>query len=268
MIRRLASLALAGLIAVCATAHAAPRTGMTLTVFAAASLTEALRDVRQRFEHDHPGVSLRMNLAGSQQLATQIEQGAPADVFASADERWMEYLRSRGMLLDDPVVFARNRLVVVVPHGNPARIRRLQDLARRGVKLVIGAEAVPVGAYGRQMLQNLAARPEFGPGYARRVLANVVSEEENVKSVLGKVQLGEADAGIVYRSDVTPALSRLVRTLEVPEPANVIANDPIAVLKGSGQPDLGRELVQMLLAPEGQKILAAHNLIPVATTAP
>src|SRR5207247_7756162 len=135
----------------------------------------------------------RLNLAGSQQLAAQIEQGARADLFASADARWMAYLATRDLLDGAPRVFARNRLVVIVPRTNPARIGRLQDLARRGVKLVLGAPAVPVGQYSREALRNLSRIDGFGADYARRVLANLVSEEENVKSVVGKVQLGEAD---------------------------------------------------------------------------
>src|SRR5205085_11262248 len=154
----------------------------------------------------HPGTAVRLVFAGSQQLAAQIDQGAAADVFASADERWMTSVKDHGHVAGEPVRFVRNRLVVIVPKMNPARIHRIQDLTRRGVKLVIGADTVPVGRYSRTMLRNLERDPAFGPEFASRTLRNVVSEEENVKSVVGKVQLGEADAGIVYRSDVTPAV--------------------------------------------------------------
>src|SRR6185295_5146413 len=136
------------------------------------------------------------------------------DVFASADQRWMDYLKERERLDGDAVVFAHNRLVVVVPRTNPGRVSRLEDLARPGVKLVIGAEAVPVGAYTRQAIRRLADRDGFPDRYADRVLANVVSEEENVRSVVGKVQLGEADAGVCYQSDVTPSVARYVRVFE------------------------------------------------------
>src|SRR2546426_4005688 len=121
------------------------RAKRTLTVFAAASLSDAFGEIGRRFEREHADLAVRFNWSGSQQLATQIEQGAPADVFASADARWMDYARDHSLLAGDAVVFARNHLIVIVPKANPARIGRLQDLARRGVKVVFGAEAVPVG---------------------------------------------------------------------------------------------------------------------------
>jgi molybdate transport system substrate-binding protein len=233
-------------------------------VFAAASLSDAFGEIGRRFEREHAGLTVRFNWAGSQQLATQIEQGASADVFASADVRWMDYARDRSLLAAEPVVFARNRLIVIVPKTNPARIGRLQDLARRGVKVVFGAEAVPAGRYSREVLQNLSRVPGFEDDYARRVLANLVSEEENVKSVVGKIQLGEADAGIVYRSDVTPGVARLVRTFEIPDTANALATYPIAVLKDSRQSEAARAFVRSVVSPEGQQILRRHGLIPAA----
>src|SRR6266540_2943795 len=198
----------AGMLLLVGSDGGAASSGATaLHVFAAASLAEAFEQIAREFERAHPEARVQLNLAGSQQLATQIEQGAAADVFASADRRWMDYLVERGRVAGEPAVFARNRLVVIVPRTKPARIGRLQDLARPGVKLVLGAEAVPVGKYSREVLQNLSRSEAFDAAFARRVLANVVSEEENVKSVVGKVQLGEADAGLCYRSDVTRAVA-------------------------------------------------------------
>jgi molybdate transport system substrate-binding protein len=249
-------------------ANAARHDGPTLRVFAAASLADALGDLAGAFEKAHPGTTVLLNLAGSQQLATQMEQGATADVFASADQRWMDSAREHGLVAGNPRLFARNVLVVIVPRTNPGRIGRLQDLSRRGIKLVIGAEAVPVGAYSRQMLANLTHQPGFGADFARRVLANVVSEEENVKSVLGKVQLGEADAGIVYRSDVTPAMARFVRRFDVPEAANVIAAYPIAVAANAPHGELAHAFVDLVLSPAGQQTLVRHGLIPAAVNAP
>lgn len=244
------------------------RDNITLQVFAAASLSDAFTEIGHLLERQRPGVTVRANFAGSQQLATQIEQGAVADVFASADERWMNYARDRGLLSGEPAIFARNRLVVIVPKTNPARIRRLQDLARGGTKLVIGADAVPVGHYSRTVLRNLAHDPAFPGDFAVLALRNVVSEEENVKSVVGKVQLGEADAGIVYRSDVTPAVARFVRVLEIPESANVIAAYPIALVRDSKQPEMAKAFVDLVLSPEGQQILQRRGLIPVTSTQP
>ena len=234
----------------------------TLRVFAAASLAGAFGELASEFERMHPGVAVQLNLAGSQQLATQLEQGATADVFASADRRWMEHVRVRLLVAGEPRRFARNRLVVIVPDANPGRISRLQDLARPGVKVVLGARGVPVGRYGREMLQNLTRIPGFDVDFARRVMANVVSEEENVRAVAGKVQLGEADAGIVYHSDVTPALARSVRTLEVPPRANVIASYPIAVLRGAPRAQAARDFVTLVLSPAGQRVLARHGFAP------
>lgn len=259
----LAALA-ATLASVPAWAAPAPR---TLQVFAAASLADAFGELGRKLEASQPGLAVRFNFAGSQQLATQIEQGATASVFASADERWMEAVRAKGLLASDPAVFARNTLVLIVPRTNPGRIGRLSDLARDGLKVVIGADAVPVGRYSRTVLRNLSRDPGLGPEYATRVLRNVVSEEENVKSVVGKVQLGEADAGFVYRSDVTPAVARFLTVIEIPASANVIATCPIALLRDGREPEAGRAFVDLVLSPEGQRVLARRGLMP-ATEAP
>ena len=232
----------------------------TLTVFAAASLTGAFTALGHIFEVAHPGTKVRFAFAGSQQLALQLEQGAGAGVFASADQRSMAYASTHGLLAGRPREFARNRLVVVVPAENAAGVERLQDLARHGIKLVIAAPAVPAGAYTRQLLRTLAATPGFGRAYDRAVLANVVSEEENVKAVLAKVQLGEADAGIVYRSDVSPAVAQQVRSIEVPDAMNVVASYPIAVLKG-GDSELARTFVALAMSETGQAIIERSGLI-------
>lgn len=239
---------------------------LVLHVFAAASLAGAFGEIGRDFELAHPGARVQFNLAGSQQLAAQIEQGAGADVFASADERWMSHLAGRSRLANEAALFARNRLVVIVPRTNPARVARLQDLARRGTKLVIGADAVPVGHYSREMLGKLASTDDFAPDFSRRVLANVVSEEENVRSVVGKVQLGEADAGICYRSDVTGSVARFVRVFEIPEAAQVYADYPIAVVAGAAQPELARAFIALVMSPTGQRVIERHGLIPAAST--
>jgi molybdate transport system substrate-binding protein len=237
-----------------------------ITVFAAASLTEAFRELGPLLSARRQGAPVRFNFAGSQQLAVQLEQGARAEVFASADQRWMESVQERELVDGEPRVFVQNRLVAIVPRSNPGRIRRLEDLARRGIKLVIGAVAVPVGRYSREVIQNLAGERDYPESYADKVLANVVSQEENVKSVVAKVQLGEADAGLVYRSDVTPQVARYLTVLEIPEDANVVASYPIAVIAGAQDPDGARAFVDLVLSPEGAKVLAKHGLMPVATT--
>jgi molybdate transport system substrate-binding protein len=236
--------------------EAAPRGG--ITVFAAASLTEAFRELAQ-------GKPVRFNFAGSQQLALQLEQGARADVFASADQRWMDYVLEKKLAEGEPRVFAHNVLVVIVPKTNPGRIRKLEDLAKRGVKLVVGAEAVPAGKYTREAIENLANQPGFPPDYSSKVLGNVVSQEENVKSVVAKVQLGEADAGFVYRSDVTRQVSRYLTVLEIPKDANVLASYPIVVVAG-GDTAAARSFVDLVTGAEGKRVLARHGLIPAGST--
>ena len=240
----------------------------TLTVFAAASLTSAFTELGRTLEAAHPGLTVQFNFAGSQQLAAQIEQGAPADVFASADQRWMDHLAEKGLIEGEPAVFARNRLVVIVPRTNPARIGRLEDLARRGTKLVIAAEAVPAGAYTREALAKLARAPGFPAEYDRRVLGNVVSQEENVKGVVAKVQLGEADGGVVYRSDVTPAVARFVRVIEIPDEHNAIARYPVALVGQSRSAKTGRWFFDLVLSDEGQQVLARHGLMPAGAAEP
>jgi len=235
----------------------------SLTVFAAASLTDAYTILGKVMEQQHPGLAVTFNFAGSQQLATQIEQGAKADVFASADRRWMDYLRQRGLIIGAPQEFVQNLLVVIVPVGNPGHVSRLQDLSRQGVKLVIEAEAVPAGKYSREALANLDHAPGFPASYSQQVLRNVVSEEDNVKAVVTKVQLGEADAGMVYRSDVTPAVAPKVQVIEIPRQYNVIASYPIALLKAGPNPDAGRQFIDLVLSPIGQRVLLDQNFIPV-----
>ena len=240
----------------------------TLTVYAAASLTEAFRDLGRRLETEHPGLTVQFNFAGSQQLALQIEQGAPADLFASADQRWMSYVSEKGLVEGESAIFARNRLVAIVPRTNPARIGGLPDLARRGIKLVLAAEAVPAGKYSREALGKLSGAPGFPPEYERKVLANVVSQEENVKAVVAKVQLGEADAGLAYRSDVTPSVSRYVRVFEIDDPYNAVASYPIAVLKSTKNAEAAKWFVDLVSSPRGQQTLQRHGLLPAAAAAP
>ena len=237
-----------------------------ITVYAAASLTEAFLELAPLLEQSSAPMRVRFNFAGSQQLAVQLEQGARADVFASADQRWMDYLAERKLTAGAPRIFAHNRLVAILPASNPARIRGLEDLSRRGVKLVVGAEAVPIGKYTREVIRRLERQKGIPPDYADKVLANVVSEEENVKSVVAKVQLGEADAGIVYRSDVTSRVASTVTVLQIPEGANVLASYPVAVLAGSSDPAGARAFVTLLLGSRGREVLARHGLVPAGTT--
>lgn len=234
-----------------------------VNVFAAASLTEAFTVLGKVLEQHNPQIRVRFTFGGSQRLAAQIEQGAQADVFASADQRWMTYLQQRGLLGGPPREFARNRLVVITPLANPAQIAKLQDLARPGVKVVIAADAVPAGHYTREVLAKLNRAPGFGQDYAAGVLRNVVSEEDDVKAIVTKVQLGEADAGVVYQSDVTSVVSGRVQLLPIPDQYNILASYPIAVVKGGTSLVGATQFVGLVFSLLGQQMLTGYRFIPV-----
>jgi molybdate transport system substrate-binding protein len=238
----------------------------TLTVLAAASLTEAFTELGKMFEARNPGVRVAFNFAGSQQLAQQIGQGAPADIFASASQKYMQAAVASGRVDQAEVrVFAGNRLVVIVPRDNPAGLKELRDLAKPGLKLDLADKAVPVGQYALDFLDKAAQDPGFGSQFKARVLENVVSYEENVKAVVTKVALGEVDAGIVYQTDL-PVAADKVDKLEIPETLNIIATYPLAPLADSRSADLARAFVDLVLSPEGRQVLAKAGFSPAAPT--
>jgi molybdate transport system substrate-binding protein len=244
-----------------AVAAEAPRLQGELTIFTAASLTDAFKEMATRIEQANPGTKLAFNFAGSPTLRTQLAQGARADVFASADEPNMVGAEKDGTIMGEPRIFALNLLVVVVPAQNPASIKTLQDLTKPKIKLVLTHKDVPVGSYARQALEKMSHDPAFGHDFATRVLANLVSEETNVKQVASKVQLGEADAGIVYSSDVTPAIRSAVQVIEIPPEFNVIAKYPIALVKGARNETGARAFIEYVLSPTGQAILERHGFL-------
>ncbi len=269
------ALALLFLLAACGPASvSAPR---TLTVFAAASLTNAFTEMGQAFETTHPGVTVKMNFAGSQSLRTQIEQGAAADVFAPASHKEMDALVESQLVAPGALQdFLTNSLIIILPHGNPANVQTPADLATPGLKLILADESVPAGNYARQVLDNLNAL--YGKDFKDKVLANVVSNENDVRQVLAKIQLGEADAGIVYRSDsfaapdpstgspVPAALAQAGQslvTVAIPKAYNVTAAYPIAVPTAAPNPDLAEEFVIFVLSPAGQAILQKWGFTPV-----
>ena len=237
-------------------------THRTLTVLAAASLLDAFNDLGGQFEASHPGVSVAFNFAGSQQLAQQIASGAPADVFASANQQQMLTAEKSGRIEGSQVsLFTQNRLVVIFPQDNPGRLFTLKDLAQPGLKLVFAAKEVPVGQYSLDFLNKASQDPTFGAGYEVNVLKNVVSNEDNVKGVLTKVALGEADAGIVYTTDISGAYAAKVSQLAIPDALNVIASYAIAALKDSSQPGLAQAFVDLVLSAAGQATLAKYGFI-------
>jgi molybdate transport system substrate-binding protein len=234
---------------------------VTLNVFAAASLDGAFQAEAQSFQKTHSNVKFNFSFGGSNTLALQITQGAPGDIFASANTAQMQVVVQGGEADSGSVqTFAHNRLVVITPTGNPANIQTLQDLAKPGVKVVLAAKSVPVGGYALQFLTNASADPTFGASYQKNVLANVVSYETDVKVVFTKVQLGEADAGIVYTSDVS-LNGNEVHEIAIPDALNVIATYPIAPLKSSLHQDVDTQFIAFIRSSAGQAILEHYGFI-------
>lgn len=230
-----------------------------LVVFAAASLTDAFTELGATFTEEN-GVSVTFIFAGSQALAGQLTSGAPADVFASANDRQMQAAVEAARV--DPASvrdFAANGLVIVTPRDNPAAIDAPADLAAPGLKVVLADAAVPAGQYSLQFLDNAAGDPAFPAGYRAAVLANIASYEENVRAVLAKVSLGEADTGIVYSSDVTGRQREQVQLIAIPAAVNVVATYPIAPIADSAQPELARAFADFVVSPAGQAILEKYG---------
>jgi molybdate transport system substrate-binding protein len=212
----------------------------TVTVLAASSLTTAVEDITTAYRAAHPDVRLRFSLAGSQELASQVRQGVPADVLVTADEPTMQVL---GAAVREPVIIATNRLTMVVAAGNPKRLTALPDLARADVVTVLAAPNVPAGRYARTVLDRAD------------VAVDARSEEPDVRAVLTRVRLGEADAGIVYATDVAAAEDE-VDGIVIPADVNVLARYPAAVVADTGQPAEASAFVAWLASPAGQAVLA------------
>lgn len=234
---------------------------VTLSVFAAASLQAAFTKIGTQFHAAHSNVTTTFNFAGSDALATQINQGAPADVFASANTAQMDVVVKAGSVDGTQAkTFAHNRLVVVLPKNNPGQITTLQDLAKPGKKVVLAAKTVPVGGYAITFLTKASADPSFGSSYQANVLKNVVSYEADVKSVLAKVSLGEADAGIVYTTDAQTAADSTTN-LDIPDALNVIATYPVGVVKASKNASVAQQFVDYVAGPDGQAVLASYGFV-------
>lgn len=245
------------LLASVVSALAAEESPRALVVFAAASLREAFGTIAEGFDRRHSGVRVVFNFAGSQELAAQIVNGAAADVFASADPANMKKVATLG-LVEQPRLFTRNAPVLVVTADSRASIRSLEDLPR-AARIVLGDPEVPIGRYTREILDRASQR--YGGNFRERVEERVVSNELNVRQVLAKVRLGEADAGIVYRTDVRSVGGDVV-IVEIPAAVNVIAEYSIAVLKAAPHRALADAWVAAVAAPEGQAALAARGFLP------
>jgi molybdate transport system substrate-binding protein len=230
-----------------------------LVVYAAASLGDSLRSLATAYEAGHATVRVVLAFDSSSALRARIEEGAPADVFAAADTENPDRIVQEGLSAGAAVTFARNRLAIVVPDSNPARITQPADLARQGVRIVAAGEAVPVSKYARQLVSRLAALPGAPATFVAGYDANVVSREDNVRAALAKVELGEADAAIVYETDTRS--NTLVRSISIPDEVNVAATYAAVAVRRDRDNPAGREFVAWLRGETAQRILGAAGFL-------
>jgi molybdate transport system substrate-binding protein len=253
------------MVAGCTTTGETPGETTTLTVFTAASLTGAFTDIGKAFEAENEGVKVDFVFDGSQALRTQIEHGAAVDIFVSANMKHMNALQDGGFMDDDTVTpFLENSLALVTPADNPAGITGLADLANPGVKLVIGTKDVPFGDYTRQMLDNMAADPEYGEDYRDAVMENVISEETAVTSVMPKLMLGEADASIVYVSDISKDDRDKLKRFDIP--SEYITERPIyplGILAESPHKAEAESFIAFVRGPDGSATLTDYGFDPI-----
>jgi len=234
-----------------------------LVVFCAASLTGAFGEMGQIYE-DENGVDVMLNFDGTQAIRTQVEQGAIADVFISANKKHMDALMAEGFMDNDTVsIFTENRMVVIVPADNPADIQSLSDLAEPGVMIITGVKDAPFGSYTLQVLDKLANDSTYGPKYREAVMSNVISQETSVSHLVSKIALGEADAGFAYQSDISPELSEQVSKVEIPDQYSVVAEYPLGRLKESENPDQAARFIEFVRSTEGRAVLEKYGFQPV-----
>ncbi|MEO8229408.1 MAG: molybdate ABC transporter substrate-binding protein [Chloroflexota bacterium] len=241
-------------------ARPASAEAVDLTVFAAASLKGALEKAKTVYETANSGTKLTLSLDSSSALETQIEQGAPADVFLSADTTNPKKLVDGRFATGSAVTFAGNKLAVIVPTARPAGIAKPADLAKAGVKIIAAGDAVPITKYAMQLVANLAKEPDYPPDFAARYAANIASKEDNVKAIVAKIELGEGDAGIVYVTDAKA--STKVKPIDVPDSANVPATYAGVVVMASKHQDAATAFLSWFAGPDGQAILSSFGFLP------
>lgn len=231
-----------------------------LVIFGAASLRNVLKQVEAAYEVEHPGIDVVVSTGSSTALRAQIEQGAPADIFLSADTVNPQRLADARLIDGDPVPFARNRLAIIVPIANPAGIVNPADLARPGLKIIAANERVPITAYATQAIVALGALPGYPAGFAEAYARNVVSREEDVGSVVAKIELREGDAAIVYATDALA--SKAATTIPIPDAADPMAAYAGVVIGASDHPEEASAFLAWLAGPAGEAILADAGFLP------
>ncbi|MEX0631172.1 MAG: molybdate ABC transporter substrate-binding protein [Chloroflexota bacterium] len=259
MTRRVPALALVLALAACATTPSPPES-VELTVYAAASLRNALEQVEAAYEIAAPGINLVIATDSSAALRTQIEQGAPADVFLSADLGNPQQLYDAGLADGEITIFAGNTVVLIVPFDTPAAIRTPADLARDEVRIVAAGDEVPISKYISKVVYILARLAGYPADFSNAYAANVVSREVNVQAVVAKIELGEGDAAFVYQTDALASGS--VRTVPIPDEANVQAHYAGVVITTSAHPEAARAFLHWLTGPDGRAILAEFGFLP------
>ncbi len=267
----LVAIVLAAALAACSSTAQSPAPGAStassvatqLTIYGAASLKGVLDKVKPAYETAFPGTTLTISTDSSSALETQIEQGAPADVFLSADQANPKKLSDAGLTDGNPVTFAKNKLVIVVPSNNPAGIATPKDLAKPGIKIIAAGDAVPISKYANRVVANLAREDGYPADFTSAYAANVASKEDNVKALIAKVELGEGDAGIVYTTDAEA--SDKVATISIPDSADVPATYDGAVVKASANVAAARAFLNWFVGADGQAILSSFGFLPPAS---
>jgi molybdate transport system substrate-binding protein len=236
--------------------------GGTLTILAASSLTDAFGQLGKSFERQNPGTTVRTSFGASSDLLAQVQQGAPADVFASAAEEEMNTAVNDGLVSGKPEDFVKNREIILIPRGNPANIGGLGNLSKPGIKLVLAAKDVPAADYAVEILGK--AERVYGSSFEQKVLSNVVSREADVRASVNRVVVGDADATFGYASDYTPDIKDKVKAIPIPPNLNIIATYPIATLKDAKEPSLANKWVDLVMSSKGQKVMKEWGFEPAA----
>ena len=231
-----------------------------LTVYAASSLKAALDKTKPAYEASHPGTTLVMSTDASSALEAKIEEGAPADVFLSADTTNPQKLVDKAMTGGGLTNFAKNKLIVIVPKANPAKVQTPADLAVAGIKIIAAGDAVPITKYAEQLVGNLARQPGYPADFVGAYNGNIASREDNVSAIVAKVGMEQGDAGIVYVTDANGKSD--VAPVEVPPDANVIATYAGTVLKSSANPSASNAFLTWLAGPDGQAVLSGFGFLP------